>query len=109
MRYLKAIVWSTAVVVLLTAAQYGSVHLLTRRPASWLFEASLDVAPPLLFAGDIAQSLFSRASQAPLHEQLPALAFGLFVNLALYGTLALAAAWLFFPPPSTLSEAKHTR
>jgi len=97
MRYLKAFVYSTIFVALLTVAQYGSVHLLTRRPASWLFEVSLDLAPPLLFAGDVAQATYTHASQAPLREQMPALALGFAVNILVYGITAVIAAWLFFP------------
>jgi len=106
MRYMKAFVWSTLFVVLLTVAQYGSVHLLTRRPASWLFEASLDLAPPLLFAGDLAQSIQTHESQAPLREQLPALTLGLLVNVAVYGILAVSITWLFLPARDLSTKAK---
>ncbi len=98
MRYVKVLFWVAVAVLILTAAQYGSVHLLTRRPASWLFEASLDFGPPLLFAGDIVQLAFTRGSQAPLRDQPQALAAGVLTNIFLYGVIALIATWLFFPP-----------
>ncbi|AXC11639.1 hypothetical protein ACPOL_2315 [Acidisarcina polymorpha] len=82
----------------MTAAQYGSVHLLTGRPSSWLFEASLDLAPPLLFAGDVIQFIFNHASQAPLRDQPAAVAMGWLTNLCLYWIIALLVTWLFFPP-----------
>jgi len=112
MGYIKALAWSTAFVALLTFAQYGSVHLLSARPASWLFEASLDLAPPLLFAGDIAQSMFNHDSQAPLREQLPALGVGLLINICAYGVIVLGAKWLFFgncSPSTTFREVKPRR
>jgi hypothetical protein len=101
MKYLKAFTFSMIFVVLLTVAQYGSVHLLTRRPASWLFELSLDLAPPLMFAGDLAQATYTHSSQAPLREQMPALAFGLVVNIVVYATLAIVITWLFLPKSKT--------
>jgi hypothetical protein len=97
MRYFKVLAWTAALVLLLTAAQYGSVHLLTGRPSSWLFEASLDVAPPLLFAGDLAQFFLSRGSQAPLQDEPWPLVAGIFINICLYGFIALGVTWLFFP------------
>jgi hypothetical protein len=97
-RYWKVTFWTTFAVLLLTMAQYGSVHLLTGRPSSWLFEASLDLAPPLLFAGDVAQAMFNEGSQVPLRDQASALLVGLSVNLSLYISIALIATWLFFPP-----------
>lgn len=97
MRYLKVLAWTAVCVLLLTAAQFGSVHLLTGRPSSWLFEASLDLAPPLLFAGDFAQSMFDHGSQAPLRDQPRALAVGVLVNVGVYAATALMATWLFFP------------
>ncbi len=113
MRCLKAFACSMVFVVLLTVAQYGSVHLLTRRPASWLFELSLDLAPPLLFAGDLAQATYTHSSQAPLREQAPALALGLAVNVLAYGTIAVVVTWLFFPENhhhwNALSAKKRTR
>src|SRR5271163_3996701 len=98
MRYLKVLLWVAVAVLVLTAAQYGSVHLLTARPASWLFEASLDFGPPLLFAGDMVQLSFNHGSQAPLHDQPKALAAGVLANVLLYGVIALIVTWLFFPP-----------
>jgi hypothetical protein len=98
-RYVKVLAWVIICVVALTAAQYGSVHLLTGRPSSWLFEAFLDVGPPLLFAGDIVQLNFDDGSQAPLRDQPAALAVGIAVNIFLYGAMALVITWLFFPPP----------
>jgi len=98
MRYWKVLAWTAVGVVLLTAAQYGCVHLLTRRPSSWLFEASLDFGPPLLFFGDIVQLMFNEGSQAPLRDQPLALAAGMIANICLYGTTAVVVAWLFFPP-----------
>jgi hypothetical protein len=95
--YVKALIWSTGIVLVLTVAQYSSVHLLNSRPASWVFEASLDLAPPFLFAGDLAQFMFTHGSQAPLREQLPAVAFGLLVNIIVYGTAAVIAVRLFAP------------
>jgi hypothetical protein len=100
MRYLKVLIWVAIAVLVLTAGQYGSVHLLTARPASWLFEASLDVGPPLLFFGDIVQLLFNHGSQAPLRDQPEALAAGVLANIALYGFICLIVTWLFFPPKS---------
>ncbi len=98
MRYLKVVLWVAVAVVVLTAAQFGSVHLLTARPASWLFDASLDFGPPLLFAGDIVQLSFNHGSQAPLRYQPKALAAGILTNILLYGIIALIVTWLFFPP-----------
>jgi hypothetical protein len=98
MRYWKVLAWTIICVVLLTVAQFGSVHLLTDRPESWLFEASLDLAPPLLFAGDIAQLMFTQNSQAPLRNQLQAVGIGVLVNICMYAAIALVATWLFFPP-----------
>jgi hypothetical protein len=112
MRYLRVFVVTALAVVLLTAAQYGSIHLLTGRPFSWLFEASLDLAPPLLFAGDMVQFQDNHGSQAPQHEQLRSLGLGVLANICLYAAVALAATWLFFPPrarAATLSEEKRTR
>ena len=68
-RYWKVLAWTVICVLLLTAAQFGSVHLLTARPSSWLFEASLDLGPPLLFFGDLMQLHFDNGSQAPLRDQ----------------------------------------
>ena len=96
-RYLKVVFWASLGVVLLTIAQYGSVHLLSGRPSSWLFEASLDLAPPLLFAGDIAQLTYTDGSQAPLRDQLPAIAIGVVFNIVMYSILAIVVTWLFFP------------
>jgi hypothetical protein len=98
MRYVKVLLWVIAAVLVLTAAQYGSVHLLTGRPSSWLFEASLDFGPPLLFAGDGVQLSFNNGSQAPLRDQPAALAAGVLANILLYGVIALVVTWLFFPP-----------
>ncbi len=98
MRYWKVLAVTAICVVLLTAAQFGSVHLLTGRPSSWLFEASLDLAPPLLFAGDLAQFIDNNGSQAALRNQLHAVGLGVLVNICLYGSVALLATWLFFPP-----------
>jgi hypothetical protein len=98
MRYWKVLAWTVLGVLLLTAAQYGSVHLLNGRPSSWLFELSLDLGPPLLFAGDVAQFMFNKGSQAPLRDQPRALAAGVLANVLLYGAVALLATWLFFPP-----------
>jgi hypothetical protein len=98
MRYWKVLAWTAVSVVLLTAAQFGCVHLLTGRPSSWLFEASLDFGPPLLFFGDIVQSIFNKGSQAPLRDHPAALAAGLMANICLYGMTALIVTWLFFPP-----------
>jgi len=84
--------------VLLTVAQFGCVHLLTGRPSSWLFEASLDFGPPLLFVGDIVQEIFTGGFQAPLRDQPLALAAGLMANICLYGAIAVIVTWLFFPP-----------
>jgi hypothetical protein len=97
MRYLKVLLWVAVAVVVLTAAQYSSVHLLTGRPSSWLFEASLDFGPPLLFAGDLVQLSFNNGSQAPLRDQPAALAAGVLTNVFLYGAIALIVTWLFFP------------
>jgi hypothetical protein len=96
-RYLKVVFWTALSVVLLTVAQYGSVHLLSGRPSSWLFEASLDLAPPLLFVGDIAQLTYTQGSQAPLRDQLPAIAVGIFFNIVMYSVIAIVVTWLFFP------------
>lgn len=104
MRYLRAFIHSMIFVALLTAAQYGSVHLLTRRPVSWLFELSLDLAPPLLFAGDVAQATYTHASQAPLREQVPALALGFAVNLLVYGATATLVTGVFFPRRRSSNE-----
>jgi hypothetical protein len=101
MRYLKVLLWVAVAVVVLTAAQYGSVHLLTARPSSWLFEASLDLGPPLLFFGDMVQLTFNHDSQAPLRSQPTALAAGVLANILLYGFIALIVTWLFFPPQRT--------
>ena len=112
MRYWKVLFGTAACVVLLTAAQYGSVHLLTGRPSSWLFEASLDLDPPLLFAGDMAQFSVNNGSQAALRDQLQAVGLGVLVNISLYGSVALIATWLFFPPGrrgSGVSGRKRTR
>jgi hypothetical protein len=98
MRYLKVLLSVAVAVVVLTAAQYGSVHLLTGQPSSWLFEASLDFGPPLLFAGDIVQLMFNKGSQAPLRDQPAALAAGILANILIYGFIALIVTWLFFPP-----------
>lgn len=98
MRYIKVILWVIVAIVVLTAAQYGSVHLLTGRPSSWLFEASLDFGPPFLFAGDIVQLIYNGGSQAPLRDQPQALAAGMLTNIFLYGAMALFVTWLFFPP-----------
>ena len=81
-----------------TVAQFGCVHLLTGRPSSWLFEASLDFGPPLLFVGDIVQEMFTGGFQAPLRDQPVALAAGMAANICLYGVIALIVTWLFFPP-----------
>ncbi len=97
MRSLKVLLWVAVAVVVLTAAQYGSVHLLTGRPFSWLFEASLDFGPPLLFFGDMVQLAFNRGSQAPLRDQPTALAAGVLANIVLYGAVALIVMWVFFP------------
>jgi hypothetical protein len=104
MRSLKVLLWVAVAVVVLTAAQYGSVHLMTARPASWLFEASLDFGPPLLFFGDIVQLSFNKGSQAPLRDQPGALAVGVVANILLYGVVALIVMWLFFP-----SDARKAR
>ena len=98
MRYVKVVAWVAVSVVVLTAAQYGSVHLLTGRPSSWLFEASLDFGPPLLFAGDMVQLTINHGSQAPLRDQPEALAAGMLTNIFLYGVIALVVTWLFFRP-----------
>jgi hypothetical protein len=98
MRYAKVLLWVAIAVLVLTAAQYGSVHLLNARPSSWLFEASLDFGPPLLFAGDIVQLSFNNGSQAPLRDQPEALAAGVLTNIFLYGAIALVVTWLFFSP-----------
>lgn len=105
MRYLKVLLWVAVAVLILTAAQYGSVHLLTQRPSSWLFEASLDFGPPLLFAGDIIQLAFNKGSQAPLRDQPQALAAGVLTNILLYGIIALIVTWLFFPPAQRLNSS----
>jgi hypothetical protein len=112
MRYLKVVLWVAIGVVALTAAQYGSVHLLTGRPSSWLFEASLDFGPPLLFAGDVVQLMLDNGSQAPLRDMPAALAAGILANVLIYGSIAVLATWLFFPPNRSggaLSGAKHRR
>jgi len=112
MRSLKVVLWVAVAVVVLTAAQYGSVHLLTGRPSSWLFEASLDFGPPLLFAGDIVQLMFNHGSHAPLRDQPEALAAGVLANTVLYGVMALIVMWLFFPPErtrATTSAGKQRR
>jgi hypothetical protein len=109
MRYLKVLLWVAVAVVVLTAAQFGSVHLLTARPSSWLFEASLDFGPPLLFFGDIVQLSFNHHSQAPLRYQPKALAAGVFANVLLYGIIALIVTWLFFPPREAASAAKQRK
>ncbi len=110
MRYVKVLAWVAAAVALLTAAQYGSVHLLTGRPSSWLFEASLDFGPPLLFAGDIVQLMFNHGSQAPLRDQPEALAAGMLTNILLYGVIALIVTCLFFPPwDAPVSVAKRRK
>jgi hypothetical protein len=112
MRYLKVILWVAVAILVLTAGQFGSVHLLTARPASWLFEASLDVGPPLLFFGDIVQMLFNHGSQAPLRYQPEAVAAGVLANILLYGVIALVVTWLFFPPlrtPLATSGAKQKK
>ena len=98
MRYVKVLLWVVVAVVVLTAAQYGSVHLLTARPSSWLFEASLDFGPPLLFFGDMVQLSFNKGSQAPLRDQPAALAAGMLANVLLYGFIAVVVTWLFFSP-----------
>jgi hypothetical protein len=97
MRSLKVLLWVAVAVVVLTAAQYGSVHLLNGRPSSWLFEASLDFGPPLLFFGDLVQLAFNHGSQAPLRYQPGALVAGVLANIALYGIAALIVMWVFFP------------
>lgn len=99
MRYLKVLLWVAVAVGVLTAAQFGSVHLLTGRPSSWLFEASLDVGPPLLFFGDMVQVSFNRHPLAPLRDQPSAVAAGILANIVLYGVIAILVTWLFFPPP----------
>jgi hypothetical protein len=110
MRYLKVLAVTAMCVVLLTGAQFGSVHLLTGRPFSWLFEASLDLAPPLLFAGDLVQFMDNRGSQAALRDQLHAVSMGVLANIFLYGSAALIATWLFFPPGRSESpSAKRTK
>src|SRR5271168_4445217 len=112
MRSLKVVLWVAVAVVVLTAAQYGSVHLLAGRPSSWLFEASLDFGPPLLFAGDIVQLALNHGSQAPLRYQPRALAAGMLANIFLYGVIALIVTWLFFPPThaqATVSGAKRRK
>jgi len=107
MRYWKVLGWTVVAVLLLTAAQFGSVHLLTARPSSWLFEASLDFGPPLLFFGDLVQLKFNKGSQAPLRDQPLPLAAGVLANICLYATLALLVTWLFFPPPRAEAEAQR--
>jgi hypothetical protein len=106
MRHLRVLLWVAVAVIVLTAAQYGSVHLLTARPSSWLFEASLDLGPPLLFFGDIVQLSFNHDSQAPLRDQPTALAAGVLANILLYGVIALIVTWLFFPPRRAQLEAR---
>jgi hypothetical protein len=96
-RYFKVLGWVAVGIVALTAAQYGSVHLLTGRPSSWLFEASLDLGPPLLFAGDMVQLSLNHGSQAPLRDQPRAVAAGVLANICLYGAIALIVTWLFSP------------
>jgi hypothetical protein len=107
MRYLKVLIWVAIAVLVLTAGQYGSVHLLTARPASWLFEASLDIGPPLLFFGDMVQLSFNHGSQAPLRDQPAALAAGVLANVVLYGIISLILTWLFFPPARIQSAASE--
>ena len=109
MRYLKVLLWVAVAVVVLTVAQYGSVHLLTARPSSWLFEASLDFGPPLLWAGDIVQLSFNHGSQAPLRDLPKGLAAGLLTNVFLYGVIALIVTWAFFPPRFRTSAAKQRK
>jgi len=106
MRYWKVLGWTAVSVVVLTVAQFGCVHLLTGRPSSWLFEASLDFGPPLLFFGDLVQLNFTHGSQAPLHDQPLALAAGLIANTCLYGAIALIVTWLFFPARSNPRSAQ---
>jgi hypothetical protein len=96
-RYFRVIFWTSVCVIALTAAQYGSVRLLAGRPSSWLFEAFLDLAPPLLFMGDIAQLAYTQGSQAPLRDQLHAVGFGVLVNIFIYSAIAIVVTWLFFP------------
>src|SRR5271170_5180796 len=107
MRYMKVLLWVAVAVLLLTAAQYGSVHLLTGRPSSWLFEASLDFGPPLLFAGDMVQLAINQGSQAPIHDQPTALAAGVLANVLLYGVIAIIVTWLFFPPLPAQTSASE--
>jgi hypothetical protein len=109
MGYIRVLTSVAIAVVVLTVAQYGSVHLLTGRPSSWFFEASLDLGPPLLFAGDMVQLVLNHGSQAPLRDQPKALAAGMLTNIFLYGMIALVVTWLFFPPVATISEAKQKR
>ncbi len=109
MRYLKVLFWVAVAVLILTAGQYGSVHMLTGRPSSWLFEASLDFGPPLLFFGDLVQLSFNHGSQAPLHDQPEALAAGMLANIFLYGMIALIVTWLFFPPARMQAANGTTR
>jgi hypothetical protein len=110
MRYAKILAWTAIVVSVLSAAQFSSIHMLTGRPSSWLFEASLDFGPPLLFAGDMAQLTLNKGSQAPLRDQPVPLAAGVLTNVLLYGTIAIVVAWLFFPPASpALSGEKRRR
>ncbi len=109
MRSLKVLLWVAVAVVVLTAAQYGSVHLLTARPSSWLFEASLDFGPPLLFFGDLVQLSFNNGSQAPLRDQPGALAAGVLANILLYGFIALIVSWLFFPPAARTASGATQR
>ncbi len=112
MRYLKVLIWTVICVVLLTVAQFGCVRLLNARPASWLFEMSLDLAPPLLFAGDMAELHFNDGSQAALRDQLQAVGVGMLVNIAIYSATAVLVTWLFFPPraaPPALTAERQKR
>lgn len=102
MAYWKAIAWAALGVTVLTAAQYGSVHLLSGRPDQWVFEASLDLAPPLLFVGDTVQFMVANGSQVALREQLSAVLVGMLVNTVLYSIVIWAAAW-------SLTSAKRTK
>ena len=95
MPYWKALAWTAAVITLLTAAQYGSVRLLSGRPSSWLFEASLDLGPPLLFTGDTVQYIFAKGSQAALRDQWSAVLVGMLVNISIYSIVVWIASWVF--------------
>jgi len=99
-RYGKVVFWAALSALVLTAAQYGSLHLLSGRPSSWLFEASLDLGPPLLFAGDLAQVSYTEGSQLPLRDQLQAVAIGVMVNVALYSVIAALVTWIFLSTPT---------